>query len=104
MTQRFSFYEDLTIEENSDFIAHIYGVPQRNAAVDKSLERLGMSARRKQLAGTLSGGWKQHLALSACLIHEPQLLLLDEPDLWPIALFLLVMLGFGIKRYRQTLD
>jgi ABC-2 type transport system ATP-binding protein len=79
MTQRFSFYEDLTIEENLDFIARIYGVPQRKTAVEKSLERLGMVERRKQLAGELSGGWKQRLALSACLIHEPQLLLLDEP-------------------------
>ena len=79
MTQRFSFYEDLTIEENLDFIARIYGVQQRKAAVEKSLERLGMTERRKQLAGELSGGWKQRLALSACLIHEPQLLLLDEP-------------------------
>ena len=79
MTQRFSFYEDLTIEENLNFIAQIYGVPARQAAVEKSLERLGMTARRRQLAGTLSGGWKQRLALSACLIHEPQLLLLDEP-------------------------
>ena len=79
MTQRFSFYEDLTIEENLDFIARIYGVPARKAAVEKSLEQLGMTARRSQLAGTLSGGWKQRLALSACLIHEPQLLLLDEP-------------------------
>ena len=79
MTQRFSFYEDLTIEENLDFIARIYRVPERKAAVEKSLEQLGMTARRRQLAGTLSGGWKQRLALSACLIHEPQLLLLDEP-------------------------
>ena len=79
MTQRFSFYEDLTIEENLDFIARIYGVPDRRAAVDKSLERLGLAERRRQLAGELSGGWKQRLALSACLIHEPQLLLLDEP-------------------------
>jgi ABC-2 type transport system ATP-binding protein len=79
MTQRFSFYEDLTIEENLDFIARIYGMPERKAAVEKSLERLGMVERRKQLAGELSGGWKQRLALSACLIHEPQLLLLDEP-------------------------
>ena len=79
MTQRFSFYEDLTIEENLNFIARIYGVPQRQAAVEKSLERLGMTKRRHQLAGELSGGWKQRLALSACLIHEPQLLLLDEP-------------------------
>jgi ABC-2 type transport system ATP-binding protein len=79
MTQKFSFYEDLTIQENLEFIARIYGVPDRKSAVEKSLERLGMVERRKQLAGTLSGGWKQRLALSACLIHEPQLLLLDEP-------------------------
>jgi ABC-2 type transport system ATP-binding protein len=79
MTQRFSFYEDLTIEENLDFIAKLYEMPQRKAAVEKSLEFLGMAERRRQLAGTLSGGWKQRLALSACLIHEPQLLLLDEP-------------------------
>jgi len=79
MTQRFSFYEDLTIEENLDFIARIYGVPERRPAVERSLERLGMTERRRQLAGELSGGWKQRLALSACLIHEPQLLLLDEP-------------------------
>jgi ABC-2 type transport system ATP-binding protein len=79
MTQKFSFYEDLSIEENLDFIARLYEIPQRANAVEKSLERPGMVERRKQLAGTLSGGWKQRLALSACLIHEPQLLLLDEP-------------------------
>ncbi len=79
MTQKFSFYEDLTIEENLDFIARLYDVPQRKAAVDKSLARLGMVERCRQLAGTLSGGWKQRLALAACMIHEPQLLLLDEP-------------------------
>jgi len=79
MTQRFSYYEDLSIRENLDFIARIYDVPDRAAAVDRSLERLGLQNRSKQLAGQLSGGWKQRLALAACLIHSPQLLLLDEP-------------------------
>jgi ABC-2 type transport system ATP-binding protein len=79
MTQRFSYYEDLSIRENLDFVARIYAVPDRRAAVQRSLDRLGLANRSSQLAGQLSGGWKQRLALAACLIHEPQLLLLDEP-------------------------
>jgi ABC-2 type transport system ATP-binding protein len=79
MTQKFSYYEDLSIRENLDFIARVYAIPQRRAAVDRALERLGLQGRSSQLAGQLSGGWKQRLALAACLIHEPKLLLLDEP-------------------------
>ncbi|MEA3156917.1 MAG: type transport system ATP-binding protein, partial [Betaproteobacteria bacterium] len=79
MTQRFSFYEDLSIEENLDFVASIYAIPDRAEAVRSSLERLGLAQRRNQLAGQLSGGWKQRLALAACVIHGPKLLLLDEP-------------------------
>ena len=79
MTQRFSYYEDLSIRENLDFIARIYAVPDRAAAVERSLVRLGLQNRSRQLAGQLSGGWKQRLALAACLIHSPKLLLLDEP-------------------------
>jgi ABC-2 type transport system ATP-binding protein len=79
MTQRFSLYEDLSIRENLDFTARIYGMSDRRRAVDQAIERLGLGDRQKQLAGTLSGGWKQRLALAACMLHEPKLLLLDEP-------------------------
>ena len=79
MTQRFSFYEDLTIRENLDFVARLYDLRPREKFVDDTLVRLGLSNRQHQLAGTLSGGWKQRLALAACVMHQPQLLLLDEP-------------------------
>ena len=79
MTQRFSFYEDLTIRENLDFVARLYDLKPRAQYVDSTLERLGLANRQHQLAGTLSGGWKQRLALAACVMHQPKLLLLDEP-------------------------
>jgi ABC-2 type transport system ATP-binding protein len=79
MTQKFSFWEDLSIRENLDFVARLYGVPHRHDAVDRTLERLGLAKRQKQLAGALSGGWKQRLALAACMLHQPRMLLLDEP-------------------------
>jgi ABC-2 type transport system ATP-binding protein len=79
MTQRFSFYEDLTIEENLTFVARLYALSPAGDHVRRTLDELGLTSRRNQLSGTLSGGWKQRLALAACIMHKPRLLLLDEP-------------------------
>lgn len=79
MTQRFSLYQDLSIKENLEFVARVYGLPNPGAAVVQAIERLGLQGRERQLAGTLSGGWKQRLALGACILPKPDLLLLDEP-------------------------
>ena len=79
MTQRFSFWEDLSIRENLEFVARVYELDHRRNRVEAMLERLGLRNRQNQLAGELSGGWKQRMALGACMLHEPKLLLLDEP-------------------------
>ena len=79
MTQRFSLYQDLSIKENLEFVARVYGVPDPSLAAREAIERLGLMGRERQLAGTLSGGWKQRLALGACILPRPELLLLDEP-------------------------
>ena len=79
MTQRFSLYQDLTVRENLEFVARVYGLPRPAKAARDMVERLGLQGREQQLAGTLSGGWKQRLALGACTLPNPQLLLLDEP-------------------------
>src|SRR6476660_1860206 len=79
MTQRFSLYQDLSVKENLEFVARIYGLPQPEKAAREMIEHLGLTGRENQIAGLLSGGWKQRLALGACTLPEPQLLLLDEP-------------------------
>lgn len=81
MTQRFSLYEDLSVVENLNFYAGIYSVPKRRrrARVEEVMAQSGLIERAKQLAGTLSGGWKQRVALACATIHEPPLLFLDEP-------------------------
>jgi ABC-2 type transport system ATP-binding protein len=79
MTQRFSLYQDLSVRENLEFIARIYGIEKPAAAARAAIERLGLTGREEQIAGELSGGWKQRLALGACTLASPQLLLLDEP-------------------------
>lgn len=79
MTQRFSFYEDLTIAENLRFVAGLYRLKPADKIVADTLADLGLTSRKDQLAGSLSGGWKQRLALAACIMHKPRLLMLDEP-------------------------
>ncbi len=79
MTQTFGLYQDLTIRENLEFVARVYGIDRIARRVDRTLDRLGLASRQGQLTGEFSGGWKQRLALAACVLHEPKLLLLDEP-------------------------
>ena len=79
MTQRFSLYHDLSVRENLEFVARVYGLAKPVAAARATIARLGLESCRDQLAGSLSGGWKQRLALGACMLPDPKLLLLDEP-------------------------
>jgi ABC-2 type transport system ATP-binding protein len=79
MTQRFSLYDDLSVRENLEFVGRLFGLNDARAAARAMIDRLGLAGREEQIAGTLSGGWKQRLALGACTLPNPQLLLLDEP-------------------------
>src|SRR5471030_2769695 len=79
MTQRFSLYQDLSVKDNLEFVARIYGMPQPERVAREMIEHIGLTGRENQIAGLLSGGWKQRLALGACTLPHPQLLLLDEP-------------------------
>jgi len=104
MTQRFSFYEDLTIEENLNFVAGLYGLSPARRAVADTLADLGLTSRKGQLAGALSGGWKQRLALAACIMHRPRLLMLDEPSLGlaPLLVDRIFEILAGLKRQGMT--
>ncbi len=79
MTQRFSLYQDLSVRENLEFVARLYGLRDARRAACEMIARIGLNGREEQLAGELAGGWKQRLALGACTLPNPQLLLLDEP-------------------------
>src|SRR5258708_12765543 len=79
MTQRFSLYQDLSVRENLEFVARLYGVPDPRGTAREMIKRLGLTGREEQLAGELSGGWKQRLSLRACTLPNPQFLLLEEP-------------------------